>query len=311
VHESEFLRSRKVHEVVERLKGTSYCKEDDGAFYLDIESFVPGQEKYFITRGDGTTLYTARDLAYHLNKLERCDVAINVLGEDQKLGMEALKVGLKLLGQDRVPENLFYSFVSLPEGRMSTRTGVVVYLDDLLDEALERAYLEVKKRRSDLNEEECREIARIVGIGAIRYNIAKVQPEKPIVFRWSEALNFEGNSAPFIQYAHARCFGIISKAGAFEGYDATRLSHPSEVSLIKAISRFPMVIEECSEMRKVHPLPFYAYDLASVFNLFSRDSPVISAEEELSKSRLALVESTKIVLGNSLDCMGIEAPDTM
>lgn len=310
--ESEFLRTEKVHEVVDKLKQTQWCKEDKGAYYLDMKSLMSGQDKYYLTRSDGTTLYTARDMAYHKNKFERCDLAINILGEDQKLGMEALKVGLKLLGE-KVPENVFYSFVSLPEGRMSTRKGVVVYLDDLVDEALERAYAEVKKRRTDLSEEECRNIARIVGIGAIRYNIAKVQAEKPIMFRWGEALNFEGNSAPFLQYAHARCHGILNKSAEAKGmkYEAAKLSQPNEIKLVKALSMFPEMIEECADMRKVHPLSSYTYRLASIFNLFYRDCPVLTADEELKTARLALVDSTRIVLRNSLSCMGIEAPNTM
>jgi arginyl-tRNA synthetase len=309
--ESEFLLNKKVYEIIEKLKGTEQCKDENGAYYLDIERFVPGQEKYFITRGDGTTLYTARDLAYHLNKFERCDLCINILGEDQKLGMEALKIGLRLLGADKAPENVFYSFVSLPEGRMSTRKGVVVYLDDLIDEALERAVAEIKKRRTDLSEAAIQRIANIVSVGAIRYNIVKVQAEKSIVFKWSEALNFEGNSAPFIQYAHARCHGILSKAEEPKAYDASKLVHPNEINNLKTLSKFPSLIEECAEGRKAHPISSYAFGLASDFNLFYRDCPVLNAEEDLQNARLALVESTKIVLKNALDCMGIEAPGSM
>ncbi|MCK5547850.1 MAG: arginine--tRNA ligase [Thermoplasmata archaeon] len=311
VRESGFLRNRKVNDVVERLKGLDLCKEDGNAYYLDIKSYVPGHKGYYITRSDGTTLYTARDMAYHLDKFERCDIAVNVLGEDQKLGMAALKVGLKLLGAKKAPENVFYSFVSLPEGKMSTRKGVVVSLDDLVDEALERAFAEVTKRREDLDEDERQNIARVVGIGAIRYNIGKVQAEKPIVFRWSEALNFEGNSAPFIQYAHARCHGILSKAGGYGEHEPSELNQPQEVALIKFLAKFPAVVEECAETRKVHPISTYAYNLASMFNIFYRDCPVLTAEGSLKNSRLALVESSKTVLRNSLECMGIEAPDSM
>ncbi len=319
VWESEFLRKMKVHEVVDRLKGTRYCKEDEGAFYLEIESFVPGQERYYLTRGDGTTLYTARDIAYHLDKFVRCDLAINVLGEDQKLGMQALRAGLTILGETRAPENVFYSFVSLPEGRMSTRKGVVVHLDDLVEDALERARREIVKRRSDLGEEDVARIARAVATGAIRYNIVKVQAEKPIVFRWDEALNFEGNSAPFIQYSHARCHGIMEKAGgesegpagAAERYDPMLLSHDNETGLVKLLSRFPGIIAECADMRKAHSLSNYAYDVASAFNLFYRDCPVISAGQDLKHARLALVESSRIVMRNALECLGIEALSSM
>ena len=123
-----------------------YCKEENGACYLDLETFgIHGKStKFFFTRADGTTLYTTRDMAYHLDKFSRADVLINVLGEDQKLGQQQLAAALKILGKECVPECVFYSFVSLPEGRMSTRKGVVVYLDDLIDEAVDRAYEEVR-----------------------------------------------------------------------------------------------------------------------------------------------------------------------
>ena len=313
VWESEFLRNDRVRGVVEDLRKSEWCREDDGALYLDISSFVPGQEKYYITRADGTSLYTVRDMTYHLDKFGRCDLAINVLGEDQKLGMEALKVGLKLLGSDKAPENIFYSFVSLPEGRMSTRKGVVVYLDNLVEEALERAMGEIRKRRSDLGQKEMEAIARVVGVGAIRYNIVRVQAEKSIVFRWDEALSFEGNSAPFVQYAHARCHGILKNVEGPAGGapDHSRLGHPNEKALVKVLSRFPWIVGECAEMRKAHTMASYAYGTASAFNLFYRDCPVLQTEEKLRRPRLALVESTKIVLRNALDLLGIEAPDSM
>jgi arginyl-tRNA synthetase len=317
IWESDFLSNRKVHEVVDRLKETQWCKEDDGAFYLEIESFAPGQEKYYLTRSDGTTLYTARDIAYHLDKFERCDLAVNVLGEDQKLGMSALKAGLKMLDMEKEPENVFYSFVSLPEGRMSTRKGIVVHLDDLVEEIKARAVEEIRKRRTDLGEEDVRSIAKTVGIGALRYNIIKVQAEKPIVFRWNEALNFEGNSAPFIQYAHARCHGILSKAlenggsGIKGEFETSKLTHENEMRLVEHLSKFPGIILECAEMRKAHSLASYAFELASTFNQFYRDCPVLTADEDLRTSRMALVESTKVVLGSSLAALGIESPNTM
>ena len=129
---------------------------------LDLEEFgIHGHDtRFFFTRTDGTTLYTTRDLAYHLDKFTRADQLINVLGEDQKLGQKQLAAALKILGLDRAPECVFYSFVSLPEGRMSTRKGVVVYLDDLIDEAVDRAYEEVSNRRPDLSEEKKRRSPR-------------------------------------------------------------------------------------------------------------------------------------------------------
>ena len=178
--ESRFIADHSARDVVEKLQQSKYAGQaDDGAWYLDLKDFgVQGKNtKFTFTRSDGTTLYTTRDLAYHIDKAKRADRLIDVLGEDQKLGNKQLRSALEILGHDMVIDPMFYSFVSLPEGKMSTRRGVVVYLDDLIDEAVSRAYDEIKSRRSDYSEEKMQEIARIVGIGAIRYNIVRVQPE--------------------------------------------------------------------------------------------------------------------------------------
>lgn len=210
VWESQFVRNKAVDEIIERLKKTKYCKEEENAFYLNYEEFGIQRKdtKFFFVRKDGTSLYATRDIAYHIDKFKRADHCINILGEDHKLQSNEVSIALKLLNE-KVPEVIFYSFVSLPEGRMSTRRGRVVYLDDLIEEAEERAFAEVKKRRDDLTEEEMKEIAKKVGVGALRYNIIKVQSEKAIVFRWEDALNFEGNSSPFLQYSYARCCSIL------------------------------------------------------------------------------------------------------
>lgn len=312
--ESKFVADRSVDGIIEKLKQSEYCHEQDGAYYLELESFgIAGREtKWFFTRADGTSVYTTRDLAYHMDKFTRTDVAINILGEDHKLAMQELAAALTIMGVDRKPEIVYYAFVSLPEGKMSTRKGRVVNLDDLVDEAVERAYEEVKKRRTDLTEERMREIARIVGIGALRYNIARVQAEKQIVFRWEDALNFEGSSAPFVQYAHARACSILEKAGDWSRtLDSAHLGTEYEKELVKTIARLPSVVADCAEHRKTHVLAVYAQDLAAQFNQFYRFVPVLKAEGGARDARLALVEASMWALRNSLTCLGIEAPNEM
>ncbi len=313
IWESQFILDGSAQEVVSDLRSTSYARKEEGADYLDLEEFgIAGRDtKFFFTRSDGTTLYTTRDMAYHLDKMERADHLINVLGEDQKRGMTHLAVALSIMGREESPENVFYSFVSLPEGKMSTRKGTVVYLDDLIEEARERAYQEVKKRREDLSEGRMREIGERVGEGAVRYNMVRVQAEKPIVFRWEEAMNFEGNSAPFLQYAHARACSILRKAGEYETeINPSLLCDSYERRLIRVLAAFPSVVSESGEKRKIHLLPSYGHELASAFNQFYSYVPVLDSGKH-ERARLALVEATKWVLNNVLNLMGIAAPEEM
>ncbi len=312
--ESKFIADGSARKYVEELKKSKYAGvEEDGACYLELKDFgIQGKNtKFTFTRADGTTLYTTRDIAYHQDKFKRADRLIDVLGEDQKLGNRQLCCALEILGQERKLDAMFYSFVSLPEGKMSTRKGVVVYLDDLIDEAISRAYDEIKSRRNDMPEDRMREIAKIIGVGAIRYNIVRVQPEKQLVFKWEEALSFDGNSGPFLQYSYARACSMLRKAGEFdEVVDPSLLTDPFELSLIKTISKFESVIEQAGENRRIHLLPAYGHELASAFNQFYASVPVLNSKAE-KDARLTLVKCSKIVLKNVLDCLGLGAPEEM
>src|SRR4030042_2579437 len=167
IPESTFVYDNSVENVIKELKHTVYCHEEDGAFYLDMEPFgIHGRNtKFFFLIRDGTTLYATRDIAYHQWKGHQADLLINVLGEDHRLESKQVSVALELLHTSILPKVVFYAFVSLPGGKLSTRRGRVVYLDDLVDECIERAYEEVKKRRADeLTEQQMRRIAEQVGI---------------------------------------------------------------------------------------------------------------------------------------------------
>ncbi|MFH1014199.1 MAG: arginine--tRNA ligase [Thermoplasmatota archaeon] len=319
VPESTFVKNGDVETVITLLKKTPYCHNEDGAYYLDLESFgIHGRNtRFFITRGDGTSLYATRDIAYHVWKATQADLLINVLGEDHKLESKQVEIGLRLLNEKHLPQPVFYSFVSLPEGKMSTRRGRVVYLDDLIDECVGRAYEEVAKRRKDeLAVSEMKDIAMRLALGAIRYNIIKVQPEKDMVFTWEEALNFEGNAAPFVQYAHARASGILKKNTTVsidtKKHTYKALQHPSEVQLVKNLGKLPVVIKEASSSFRPHLIAAYIFETASLFNQFYRDCPVLNeTHEDIKKARLGLVAASKQVLHNGLSILGIDALEEM
>lgn len=316
IPESKFVKDKTVDAVVEKLKKSNYCSVEDGAYYIDMKPFgVQGRNtKFFFLRKDGTTLYATRDVAYHLWKNKQADFLINVLGEDHKLESKQVEVALKIVGAKKLPVVVFYSFVSLPEGKMSTRRGRVIYLDELIEECIKRAYTEVKKRRKNKrSERKMREIAEKIGIGALRYNIIKVQPEKGITFKWEEALNFDGNSAPFIQYAHARACSILSKnKEKINKIDASVLSHPSELDLIKTLAEMPLIVEEAYTGFKPHIVTSYLFNVASQFNQFYRDCPVLHEKNKVLRiARLLLVDATRIVIRNGLNLLGIDAPEEM
>ncbi len=166
-------------------------------------------------RADGTTLYTTRDIAYTLWKFKQAQKVINVIGMEQSLAQLQLKIALYAMGYSEYAENLVhfaYNLVTLPGYKMSSRRGHYITFDDVLSEAVQRAYEEVSKRSPMLSEEEKRKIADFVGLGAVRYALVDVDPSKPVMFTWERVLNFETNSAPYVQYTHARACSILRKA---------------------------------------------------------------------------------------------------
>jgi arginyl-tRNA synthetase len=315
VRESGFVLDGSVDGIASRLKADSRSYEEDEAHALDMSDWGIDKELVFL-RADGTSLYTTRDIAYHIDKFERSDRAVDVLGEDHKLQAQQLAAALDVLGYDRDPEAIFYSYVNLPDGKMSTREGNVVNLDDLLDEAVERARDEIEKRAEDRDRDvdEVDETARAVGIGAVRYDIVARQPEKPITFRWEEALNFDGQHAPYVQYVGARASGILEKTDA-EPADAPdaleSLDSPEERALLRKIGELSAVVEDAADELAPHRLATYSRELAESFNDFYRECPVMDADEDTKRARLALVAASRAAIERSLGLIGVETPEAM
>jgi len=315
VHETRFMRNGATDELVERLQALDESVYEEGAWQLELDEH--GIEKNLVfLRSDGTSLYATRDLAHHEWKLANFDRAVTVLGEDHKLQARQVRATLDLLGDDTDRlQAVHYSWVNLPEGGMSTREGTGIDLDDLLDEAEARAKEAVESRlddstRGELNESEIAEIAEQVGIGAVRYDIVSKQPTKTITFDWDDALDFEGQSAPYIQYAHARCCGILEDAPDPEG-DIAELDTPEERRLLREIARFPAVIERAGRELEPHQVATFCREFTDAFNAFYRECPVLDAEADTKKARLALVAAARDTLANALGVLGVSAPERM
>jgi len=315
VWESDYVRNGMVNEVIEKLMETGKVVKDD-VYRLDLSDFGI-EKKLVLARLNGTSLYSTRDIAYHVDKMKNCDIGINILGADHKLTAEMVNASLKLLGY-KTPEIVFYEFISLPEGSMSTRRGRFISMDELFMEAKKRAIEEIKKRGIADDEDEISEIANKIAVGAVRYNIVRISPDKPMVFRWDEALDFEKVGCPVIQYAHARCCRILENAVESEKENPESMDlfnyelSEAEKILIKLLSKLPKIVEKAAEVRKPQIVANYALDVAQALNKFYGNCPVLKEEDIIVKySRIKIVEATKIVIENTLNLLGIECPGKM
>ena len=308
-HESDLILDGSVNVVIKSLKKSNICSEEKGAFYLDLEgkNIAGRNQKFFFTRNNGLSLYTTRDIAYHLNKFTRFNKALNILGEDHKLQSNLLNIALEELDSNK-PDNLFYSFVNLPGGKMSTRAGRVVYLDDMMDQIVD-ASLE-RLREVDMSDNQKRLLSEKIGIGSLRYNVLKVQPEKGFTFSIDDALSIQGDSAPFAMYSHARMSSILRRYEA--SIPNSKLDSDlveSEIELIRTMAKWPKTVESAVDKFAIHIIPNYVHQLSSKFNNFYRDCKVIGDTNEAL--RINLVSSSKRILFDALDILGVEAPDRM
>jgi len=280
--ESAFIVDGSVEVLMDQLQSSELHDEaENGAHYLELETKgIKGKStRFYYRRGDGSSLYATRDLAYHQQKWTRSGHLLNILGEDHKLQSKQVSIALQELGT-QPPEVVFYAFTKLADGKMSTRRGNVVYMDDLLDEAQVRAYATVKEIRSDLSEERLQEISDAVGISATRFNIARISPDKGITFRWEDALSLEADSAPFIMYSHARACSIHRKAGDVDtsvGLDTSALEG-SAGELVRRMAYMNDELQTAIDSASPHQFCAWLSALAVDYNRFYRDNHVIDDE---------------------------------
>ncbi|MBO8181888.1 MAG: arginine--tRNA ligase [Archaeoglobus sp.] len=309
VWESEFIRNGYVDRVLKKIEELGLLKKD-GAWYVDLKS--KGFEKDVVVRREnGTSLYITRDLAYHVWKNENFERFINILGSDHKFFGKQLSDILEILNL-KPPEIVFFEFVSLPEGSMSTRKGKFISADELIERVYEEAYAIIKDR--EMSENEKREIAESVAIGALRFDFVKLAPEKPMTFDWKKALDFERQTASYIQYSHARACSILRKTvenGMPDLEIVGELCSPVERELIILLSKFTHVIERVLKELRPNVFADYVLDVAMKFNDFYRLSPVLKEDKEIRMHRLAIVDATRIVLRNGLEVLGIKPLERM
>lgn len=271
-----------------------------------------------ILRSDGTTLYSTKDLALAKRKFEQyaTDRAIYVIDVRQSLYMQQIFKILELWGFPQANQcyHLGYEFVALPEGAMSSRKGNVTLFEDVYEEAILRARAIIDEKNPDLSEEQKVEISHQVAVGSLKYYMLSRDRNRVIVFDWAEALSFDGQAAPYIQYAHARARRILERVETAISPDEKLVFDsptPEEVNLIQEIGRFGSEVERAASGYNPLQIANYVYQLAKTFNDFYHACPVRDAPEPLRTARLALVAATCQVLANGLDLLGIAAPNVM
>jgi arginyl-tRNA synthetase len=279
------------------------------------------KEKYrtnVVLRNDGTTLYLTKDLALAKVKFEQyhVDRSIYVVDVRQSMHLQQAFAILRLMGFPQAEKcfHLGYGFVSLPEGAMSARRGVLVLFKDVADEAEQRALAAMGERTPDMPDAERRSVARTIGLGALKYAMLSVDNNKDIVFDMDAALSFEGHTGPYIQNAYVRANSILKKAGrklpGKAAFDYPLSGH--EVQIIDLISRFPAAVEQAAGEYRPLVIANYVFELANTFHSFYHAVPVLQAESEaVKKARLRLVAAAKQTLANALALLGITAPEVM
>ncbi len=313
-YESMFIIDGEATKVIDELtKRKALKKTDQGTWIIDLEKH--GMPSTVLVRSDGTTLYLTRDIAYSIWKFEKmnADKAINIIACEQDLPQQQLKTTLKIMGKKYADDlyHLSYGLVSLPGVKMSGRRGRYITFDYVFDEAIKKAYEVVCEKNPELSEAGKKRIAEAVGKGAVIYSILKVEARKSVTFDMAEALDFNGNSAPYIQYTYARAKSILRKAGKIKEYDSSALTGEREQKILKRLSGFPQVIESTGKNISPHIVCNYLFELAQEFNNFYNSVPVLKADAGSRDARLELVACVAQVIRNGLAILEIEAPEKM
>ena len=305
--------------VEDGLKKGVFFRKEDNSVWIDLEA--DGLDQKLLLRGDGTSVYMTQDLGTALSRFEEnsLDDMIYVVGNEQNYHFQVLKLVLKKLGYEW-SDNIFhlsYGMVELPEGKMKSREGTVVDADDLIADMIgtAREMSDELGKLDGCSEQEAAAICEMVGLGALKYFILKVDPKKTMLFDPRESIDFNGNTGPFIQYTHARIRSILRKAEE-AGIDASTYTNatllPEEVELVKALAEYPAVVHTAGEQFAPSVIAAYAYDLAKQFNGYYHDHSILKEENEAVRSlRLKLAAEVARVIRSAMSLLGINVPERM
>ncbi len=310
-YESEVIDDGR--KMVEELRQSNFLVKSQGALIADLEKY--GLGVLLFLRSDGTALYPVADIPLAIKKVKKykLDKSIYIVDVRQSLYFKQLFKILELLGYKQEMAHLGYEFVKLPSGMMSSRTGNVVTYENLWAEALGRAVRETGKRHADWSKKQIEEVAKKIVVGAMKFEMVKVGKEQTITFDIDRALSFEGFTAAYLQYTHARICSILKKVGTgkIDSAHLDKLKEKWEYNLSFALAKFPETLEKSAAAYNPAVLADYLYELAKVFSDFYRDVRVLGADRETVGARLALINAVKIVLAKGLKILGIVAPDKM
>lgn len=309
----ESFYSDKMPAVIDELEEKNLLVKSEGAEIVDLEPY--GLPPALIKKSDGSTLYVTRDIAASIYRKKHYDFDKNiyVVGSEQILHFKQWMKIVELMGYEWVKDCIHVPFgmVSLEDGTMSTRKGRVVFLEDVLKKAIEKTGDIIEERNPDLENKE--EVAKQVGIGAIVFQELFNSRIKDYVFSWDKTLSFEGETGPYVQYAHARANRLLEKSNFSldNKIDYSLLESEEELTIIKLLYQFPDVVLNSANKYEPSIVTRHLTELAKAFNRFYHNCPILNVDEDLKDARLMLVYATKTVLKTGLRLLGIEAPDKM
>ena len=317
----ESFYSDKMPRFVQELKDKGLLEASQGAQIVDLEPYGLGAA--LVTKSDGSTLYITRDIAAAVYRKETYDFYKNiyVVASQQNLHFQQWIQIVELLGYEWARDcvHIPFGLVSLEDGTMSTREGRVVFLEDVLNKAVDKTREIIKEKNADASEEDVDDIAKAVGIGAVIFQELSNNRIKDYVFKWDKVLNFDGETGPYVQYTHARCASVLRKAGetivkkaaVLDGVDCKYLCSESAYELAKLLYRFPAVIVDAGDKYEPSIVTRHIVDMAQGFNRFYHDEHILTDNEEEKIAKVALVIAAKDAIKNGLALLGMKAPERM